>query len=172
MSGAIDNESDAMEMDCFNCLPGNLDQVMLNLGYWYQVSDGNPAVMALYRRHYSSQFNRGGPKCTPPAESKMLLMTADSRALFVWVFQRYRFDQVDGPICTIFRNEGLYLSSELIKEACQLAWTRWPESDLYTYVAPYLIKSTNPGYCFKKSGFEQMPGLSARSLILLRRKNE
>ena len=145
---------------------------MLNIGYWYQVSAGDPAVMALYRRHYSSQLNyqRGGLICTPPGES-MVLMTADSRALFAWVLQRFRLDRVDGPICTIFRNEGPYLSSELIEEACQFAWTRWPDSDLYTYVAPYLIKSTNPGYCFKRSGFEQMPGLSARSLILLRRQN-
>jgi hypothetical protein len=39
-----------------------------------------------------------------------------------------------GVNCAVFRNESSVLSSELIREACGLAWTRWPGERLYTYV--------------------------------------
>jgi hypothetical protein len=93
-------------------------------------------------------------------------MTPDSRAIFVW----RRFipdDGQQGVNCAVFRNEGYpVLSSVLIREACELAWQRWPGERLYTYVNPRRIKSTNPGCCFKAAGWKRC-GVSKGGLVIL-----
>jgi hypothetical protein len=35
-----------------------------------------------------------------------------------------------------------------------LAWQRWPGKRLFTYVWDAKVKSANPGYCFKKAGWQ------------------
>ena len=74
-------------------------------------------------------------------------------------------DYQEGVSCAIFRNEGYYLSSELIKKACILAWQKWPNERLYTYVNPRKVKSTNPGYCFLKAGWRRT-GMSKGGLLI------
>lgn len=82
----------------------------------------------------------------------MVLLTVTCDALFVW--RKFRSDDgQQGVNCAIFRNEGSVLSSELIKEACDLAWQRWPGERLYTYIADAKIRSVNPGACFKFAGW-------------------
>ncbi len=123
-------------------------------GNWIAIKDGDPRAKALYLRHYSARHYRDG-RCrrlfTGPGE-KMVLITSDCKALFVW----RKFQSLDGQHgvnCAIFRNEGEILSSDLIKEACELAWKRWPGERLYTYVYDAKVKSPNPGYCFKQAGW-------------------
>ncbi len=79
----------------------------------------------------------------------MALLTQRCDALFVW--RKFISDDgQDGVNCAIFRNEGQILSSDLIMEADDLAWARWPaEARHYTYVADGKVASPNPGYCFK-----------------------
>ena len=149
-------------------------------GHWLAIKDGDPRASALYKRHYSCyQYADGRRQQTGyrnrhlilgPGE-KMVLLTVDCRALFGW----RRFDDPSGQVgvnCAVFRNEGDVLSSELILEAEQLAWGRWPGERLYTYVDGAAVESVNPGYCFKMAGwrgcgltkkrglliFEKMPG--------------
>ena len=135
---------------------------MLRLGNWYGIKDGDARGFALYQRHYSSLPYADGRRSDPsnPARylfvgpgQKMVLLTADSRALFVW---RKFIDKSDqhGINCAVFRNESNVLSSELILEAEQLAWRRWPGERLYTYVNGRKIISVNPGFCFKKAGWQ------------------
>ena len=82
----------------------------------------------------------------------MTLITATGDALFVWLKNRVeRYDKQVGVNCTVFRNEGPVLSSDLILEAEELAWQRWPGERLFTYVWDAKIESVNPGYCFKKA---------------------
>jgi hypothetical protein len=80
-------------------------------------------------------------------------MTADSTALFVWLYQAYRVNEQDGIECAVYRNEGEELSSELILEAELIAWNRWPGARLFTYVDPGAVESANPGFCFKAAGW-------------------
>ena len=80
-------------------------------------------------------------------------MTTDSLALFVWR-KFISDDNQNGINCSVFRNEGPILSSVLILEAEQLAWSRWPRERLYTYVNSKKIQSVNPGFCFKKAGWK------------------
>jgi hypothetical protein len=70
-------------------------------------------------------------------------------------------------MCSIFRNEGPLRSSDLILEAEQLAWRRWPGQRLFTYVWPAKVKSVNPGYCFKMAGWQQCGRNKDGRLIIL-----
>lgn len=142
---------------------------------WYAVKDGDPRAYALMRRHYSFQPYTDGRRqnlsyrnrylFAGPGE-KMVLMTVDCQALFVW---RKFIDKSgqDGVNCAVFRNEGPHLSSELILEAEQLAWQRWPNERLYTYVNAQEVESDNPGYCFKCAGWKFSGYTASKKLHIL-----
>ena len=137
------------------------------MGYWYAISDGDARGRAMLNRHYSAnryRFKR--PKLFVGPGEKLVLMTSDSQALFVW---RKFIDKSgqSGINCAVFRNEGPYLSSALILEAEQLAWRRWPGERLYTYVNAKRIKSVNPGYCFKRAGWRAVGKSKSLGLIIL-----
>jgi hypothetical protein len=141
-------------------------------GNWRGVKDGNINALSLYNRHYSARHYRDGRErklfCGPG--EKMVLLTVDEKALFVW----RKFISDDGQKglnCAVFRNEGPILSSDLIKEAMELAWKRWPGERLYTYVNPKKIRSTNPGYCFKIAGWS-VCGKSKGGLVIMEKTAE
>jgi hypothetical protein len=86
---------------------------------------------------------------------------------------------LDGWTCSIFRNTGGGLSSDLVLAAelelvaadvrGDLAAPCGPDGML-TYVQPSKVRSTNPGYCFKivgwtKRGYGKKKG-KARKLLL------
>jgi len=128
---------------------------------WISVKDADPRARSLYLRHYSAYRYTDGRrrpgtyayvrKFVGPGEH-MVLLTLRCDALFVWRKFIDKSGQT-GVNCAVFRNEGDILSSELVKEACDLAWSRWSGERLYTYVNQHAIRSTNPGYCFKKAGW-------------------
>ncbi len=140
---------------------------MLIDGHWIAVKDGDARAMALFRRHYSYRSYRDGRRRTlfvGPGE-KMVLLTESCDALFVW--RKFIDDRHESGVnCAVFRNEGEIQSSVLIREACELAWRRWPGERLYTYVNPRKIRSSNPGYCFIAAGWRKC-GVTARGLIIL-----
>lgn len=128
-------------------------------GHWIGIHDADPRANAIYRRHYSNRQGESRQSTTGIAGhgEKMLLLTLDCAALFVWRKQPDYFAErigESGIICTIFRNEGPIRSSDLILEAEQLAWGRWPGQRLFTYVWDSKIKSVNPGYCYKMAGWK------------------
>ena len=129
-------------------------------GNWIEVKDGDARVRGMYQRHYSAHKYKGDLRIVGPGEH-MILMTQDCLALFAWRKGHdsgYRWHGIDAQIgvnCTIFRNEGDMLSSDLIKEADEMAWRRWPtEPRHYTYVNADKIKSSHPGYCFLMAGWD------------------
>lgn len=74
---------------------------------------------------------------------------ADSRARFVWRNN-------------VFRNLGAGLSSELIREATERTYVEWreryyelPSVRLRTEVDVNRVRSTNPGCCYQKAGWER-----------------
>lgn len=148
---------------------------MLIDGYWLAVRDGDLRGLGLYLRHYSSKKGRAGYTVTPIGNrarfvgsgDHVVLMTQDCRALFAWRVQQYRGDDQRGVECTIFfRKEGQGLASDMIAEACDIAWRRWPGQRLFTFVNPSEVRSPNPGYCFKRAGF-RFCGRSQRGLHVL-----
>ena len=138
--------------------------------FWIPVKDGDPRALALFLRHYSAlTYKRVGGRrnrlFVGPGE-KIVLLTTLCDALFVW---RKFIDKSgqQGVNCAVFRNEGPYLSSELILEAEKLAWERWLGERLYTYVNAKKIHSSNPGCCFKKAGWRVCGRTKSRALFIL-----
>ena len=122
--------------------------------FWWLTRDGDPVAFALARRHYSAWKNTN-PKIRQfvgPGQ-KVVLRTECGRAVFAW--RKFIDDSGQrGICCTIFRNEGCGVeSSILIREACVIAHAIWPGERHYTFVDPEKVLSSNPGYCFKKAGW-------------------
>ena len=150
---------------------------MLFDGHWIPIRDGDPRALGMYLRHYSChqyRDNRRAPgawrqvrKIMGPGEY-MLLMTEDARALFGWLRPMVEtLDRQAGVRCSVFRNEGELLSSGLVREACELAWERWPGERLYTYIDPRKVQSRNPGYCFLVAGWRRCGVTKVNRLLVL-----
>lgn len=72
------------------------------------------------------------------------------------MFQDKRLDGQRGINCSIFRNESRRCSSEIILECEALALHKWGAERMFTYVNPAMIRSANPGYCFKQAGWKNV----------------
>lgn len=126
--------------------------------FWCEAKDGDLECFAIARRHYSAAKNPN-PKIRQfvgPGEP-LVLITPEADALFVW--RKFIDDSgQSGVNCAIFRYErssdDAPLASKLIRDAMTLAWRKWPQQRLYTYVDSKRIRSTNPGFCFKQAGWD------------------
>ena len=143
---------------------------------WATVKDGDTRVSAMYQRHYScylysdgrrkNRYYRNRNLVMGPGE-KLVLISTDEKAIFGW----RKFIDASGQTgvnCAFFRNEGAHndmLSSELIKEAEILAWYKWPNERLYTYVNTSVVKGD--GYCFKMAGWEKCGRTKRNNLLIL-----
>ena len=150
---------------------------MLALGSWYAVKDGDMVARSLWLRHYSAKSNAarrpvGSERLFVGPGGKLVLMTADSLAVFAWRLARYRCDGEIGVECTLFRNESPLRASDLIREASDLAWCRWPGERLFTFVNPSKIRSTNPGFCFLEAGWTRLKRCTKTGLRILEKLPE
>jgi hypothetical protein len=136
--------------------------------FWYRVKDGDKTAREIFDRHYSRYRYADGrkPRLFVGPGQKFVLMTLDETALFIWR-KFISGDGQQGVNCAVFRNEGPIRSSELILDAEEIAWKRWPNERLYTYVAASKIKSVNPGYCFKKAGWRTCGITKVNKLVIL-----
>ena len=139
---------------------------------WWMTRDGDRDCLALYERHYSAYRYADGRErklFVGPGE-KVVLRTERADALFVW--RRFIDDSgQDGINCAVFRNEGSYLSSVLIRQADAIADCLWPGSRHYTYVDRTKVASTNPGFCFLRAGWRRC-GVTKGGLVILERTPE
>lgn len=73
--------------------------------------------------------------------------------------------------CSIFRNEGPHLSSELVREAVAATRSFWgdpPPSGMVTFVDAARVKpKRDPGRCFLRAGFHRI-GETPTGLVVLR----
>src|SRR5689334_616589 len=100
----------------------------------------------------------------------MCLLTVPGDAAFVWLKNTAeRYDKQEGVCCTLFRNESPHRSSDLILEAEQLAWERWPGERLFTYVDPRKVASGVPGWCFIRARWKRC-GQSLTGLLLFEKR--
>ena len=148
-------------------------------GHWLSVRRNDPRAFAFYRRHYSSakqmkRFRAHDTNFLGPGEC-LVLISQCGRAVFSWQFNTMeRYDKQTGVCCTMFRNEGAGLSSELIREADDLARRRWPDQlRHFTYVDPMKTSGRRsrhapPGKCFIEAGWREC-GRSGEGLTLLER---
>lgn len=135
---------------------------------WIPVKDGNDTAREIFDGHYSRYRYADGrkPLLFVGPGGKIVLLTPDALALFVWRKFRSMADQ-EGVCCAVFRNEGPQLSSYLIRAADAIAWERWPGERLYTYVDPGKTRrKRDPGRCFIRAGWRSF-GWSKGGLRIL-----
>lgn len=130
-------------------------------GSWQMAHRCHPVACALADRHYSRQ-SIGSMNMMPPGRC-LVLVTEDSNAVWgtSWPFTEWvRHAWAGAWMCSIFRNEGAGLSSELIREA--VAVTRWhygdaPALGMITFVKADAVRhKRDPGRCYRKAGFRHV----------------
>jgi hypothetical protein len=130
-----------------------------SFSFWQQVTKFDSRACALADRHYSRR-KPGSHQFMPPGQT-LVLLSLDAQAVWGWWRPHpdsglRAMNNRDGWTCTIFRNESLALSSDLILAAEDVllgsGFTIGPDGML-TYVWDKRIHSVNPGYCFKCAGW-------------------
>lgn len=132
---------------------------------WRASHKGGVALLRLADAHYTRQ-KPGSAQCCRPGKNFVLVLSDGSAGWVVWrpLPEVGRMDGLECWECTLFRNEGERLSSELIREATDLTYREWgwpPRDGLITAVG---IKATSarrskkspPGRCFIEAGWEPM----------------
>lgn len=140
---------------------------------WRHSWKADPRALPLADRHYN-RHKPGSRQFVPPGRA-LVLLTEDASALWVtsWPFAQYvRHAWAGAWLCSMFRNEGAGLSSELILEAVaatRAAWGNPPELGLVTFVDPSKIRhKRDPGRCFRRAGFEVVGTTKDKGLVALR----
>lgn len=139
---------------------------------WWITKDGDRSCLAMYRRHYSAYEYRDGRRVSQfvGPGTPIVLRTSDARAIFVW--RQYIDDTIpkqEGIECSVFRNEGPHLSSELIRQADAIADFCWPGERHYTKINPEKIRSNNPGFCFRMAGWNKCKYRTQNGLLIFER---
>jgi len=86
--------------------------------HWHLSWRADPRALPLADRHYNRQ-KIGAPQFVPPGAC-LVLLTADADALWVTsapIAEYVQHAWAGAWVCSLFRNEGPVLSSELIREA-------------------------------------------------------
>ena len=145
-------------------LPG-IDPVV-----WTLRTKGDAAANRLADAHYSR--GRVGAGQVGPPGRLLVLVTPCERAAWIshWPAPALALDGLDAWRCSMFRNEGAGLSSDLIVAAMALTRERWGREELpsdgwVTWVDRRRVPGTNPGYCFERAGWIRDRAWSHRHLI-------
>ena len=141
---------------------------------WTISHRGDPDALPLADRHYNRQ-KPGTPQFVPPGRC-IVLLSKFRDALWVssWPFAEYvRHAWAGAWICTMFRNEGSTLSSELIREAVAITkgiWGEPPSLGFVTFVDTAKVRRKRDfGRCYIRAGWsvcgKTKGGLLALSLL-------
>ena len=143
-------------------------------GIWQVRNKNDPAANALADRHYSRR-RPGSGQIGPPGR-KLVLVTPCERAVWLthWPAAALAMDGLDAWRCSIFRNEGAGLSSDLIRAAMELTaalWTGRPTAHpgWVTWIDTRKVRrKRDPGRCYLKAGWHVDRSWSHPYLIRLR----
>lgn len=115
---------------------------------WNVINKGDYRAIRLADRHYTRQ-SPGSPQFCRPGRNLVLLSEREDALWVTW--NGIRDDGWEAWECTMFRNEGTYLSSHLIVLAIGITKQLWgvpPKDGMITYVGKHL-----KGGCFNAAGF-------------------
>lgn len=135
----------------------------------WQLSNRFDARAALVAdRHYSRQ--KPGTNQFMPSGSTFVLYAVVGGAEVIWgtswpYLEYTKHEWAGAWICSIFRNEGCGLSSEMVRQAIaatRLHYGGRPPRGMVTFVDPASVAhKRDPGRCFRKAGFRPV-GFSKR----------
>lgn len=127
---------------------------------WRMSWRADPRARVLADRHYNRQ-KIGAPQFVPPGKC-LVLLTDDQSAVWVtsWPIAAYVQHAWAGAwVNSLFRNEGDYLSSDLIRWATDITCSWWdpPELGMVSFVdAAKTAPKRQPGWCYRKAGWEHV----------------
>lgn len=126
----------------------------IEVGAWQVRSKRDPVAVAMFDRHYTRRRSGMGGEVGPPGR-KLVLVTPDEAALWCthWPKAELTWDKLDAWRCSVFRNEGPALASDLILEAMALTSRLWGEAPRDGWVT--LIAAFREGFGF--IGIERDP---------------
>jgi hypothetical protein len=120
----------------------------------------DPVGRAIADRHYNRQ-NVGADGFVPPG--RCLVLLADTPALWVTSCPKAEYVQHDWAgawMNSCFRKEGPGVASDMIRQAVAHTLWKWPVPPplgMVTFVnADEVEHKREPGYCYKKAGFEHV----------------
>jgi hypothetical protein len=138
---------------------------------WRLSHRADPEAVAIADRHYSRQ-KPGTPQFVPPGRC-CVLVSVRGRALWVtaWPYAEWVKHAWAGAwICSLFRNEGGGLSSELIGQAVAATRAFWPEvpaRGIVTFINTQKVRRKRDwGRCYRKAGWSEV-GLTKGGLVVL-----
>jgi hypothetical protein len=152
--------------------------------FWRPSHRADKRALPLADSHYSRQ-KLGTSQFVAPGKP-IVLLTPNADAVWVSLFQKPEFTDHAYPgfwVCSMFRNQSRFLSSDLITEAISITRWQWGDSELgmVTFVDPRKIQgfvyrtkegaNLSWGYCFQKVGFEE-DGWTDSGKLVLRLKPE
>jgi hypothetical protein len=135
---------------------------------WREIKRTDYTALRFFQRHYSCK-NIWPTSLCPPGESFCLALP-DYSALWCMVkcIPEYVMHAWPDRIsCTVFRNESVHRSSDLIYAALALTQFRYGNHGLVTFVDDKKVRSKNPGYCFKMAGWKQEKARTKSGLVVL-----
>ena len=126
---------------------------------WSQSHRADPAAAVIADRHYNRQ-KIGSPQFVPPGRC-LVLLRHDALWVTSYPFAEYVRHQWAGAfVCSLFRNEGGELSSDLILDAVAATRWRWPtipNEGMVTFVNKGKVKPKRDfGYCYLMAGFKNV----------------
>ena len=141
---------------------------------WYRSFRADARAAALADKHYSRK-TVGAAQFVPPGRC-LVLLTEAADALWVssWPYPQYVKHAWAGAwLCSLFRNESAYLSSDLIVwavAATRFVWEPVPEQGIITFVDTTKVrKKRDWGRCYRRAGWQQV-GYTRNGLVVLQQR--
>lgn len=125
---------------------------------WVETHKGHRRLVQLADAHYTRQ-TAGSNQCCRPGVNLCLVTDDHAAGWIVWrpIPEVGRKDTLEAWECTLFRNEGARLSSDLVREATAIVFRRWgwpPRDGLISAVDPDRTRrKRDPGRCFRRAGW-------------------
>lgn len=139
---------------------------------WFRTWRADPVGRVLADRHYSRKTVGAAPFAPPGRNLTLRTLAGDALWVTCWPLPEFvDHEWGDCWTCTLFRNEGDVLSSELVNDA--VAATRWrfgdpPPGGFLTFVDVGKVRrKRDPGRCFRKAGFRPAGYTKDRGLLAL-----
>jgi hypothetical protein len=147
------------------------------LGRWILTHAGDKRVRALADRHYPTRAPKASStraRTVGPPGERLVFVTEDGKAGWITLRQKPEATDHEYPgawVCSMFRNEGSALSSELVREAVELTVERWGPLTREGFISFVDAKKTAgrrsrsalPGHCFRCAGWREIGRSGART---------
>lgn len=139
---------------------------------WRRATRATPVANRIAKRHYTCQSPESGQFVPPGRDVTLLTLAGDAVWVTSWPYPQFVKHAWAGAwVCSIFRNEGPALSSDLIRQA--VAATRWewpdvPALGIVTFVDAGKVRhKRDPGRCFVKAGWRRLKQRTRGGLVVL-----